>query len=61
MGRLYAGLTISATLKSSGTENEYSARLQGHYAGSILTDQELGKRQEILDDGGHVGCLWQSS
>lgn len=55
LGRLYAGLTISATLKSSGTENEYSARLQGHYAGSILTDQELGKRQEILDAIPEVG------
>lgn len=49
LGRLFAGFTISSTLKASGTEDEYTERLQGYYANSILTDQALGKRQEILD------------
>ncbi len=49
IGRLFAGLTVSASLKASGTESEYAGRLQGYYANSIATDQELGKKQEILD------------
>ena len=48
-GRLFAGLMVSGALKASGTENEYAGRLQGYYANSIATGQELGKRQQALD------------
>lgn len=48
-GRVFAGLSVLSALKASGTENEYISRLQGTYAESIFIDQQLGKRQEILD------------
>ncbi len=49
VGNLYAGIAVSDSLKASGTENEYAARLQGYYAKSIETEQKLGHLQEILD------------
>ena len=49
MGTLFAGLSITSTLKASGTENEYISRLQGNYAKSILMEQSIGMRQELLN------------
>ena len=48
-GSLLAGLTVTSTLKASGTENEYISRLQGYYAKSILMEQKMGRLQEILN------------
>jgi NHLM bacteriocin system ABC transporter, peptidase/ATP-binding protein len=48
VGALFSGLTITSTLKASGTENEYVSRLQGNYAKSINIEQDMGFRQEIL-------------
>ncbi len=48
MGSLFAGISISDSLKASGTEHEYAGRLQGYYAKSIVMDQKLGRRQEML-------------
>ena len=48
-GNLFAGLNITSTLKASGAENEYVSRIQGNYAKTILLEQDLGKRQEIIN------------
>ena len=48
-GALLAGLTLTSTLKASGTENDYISRLQGYYAKSIVMEQQMGRLQEILD------------
>lgn len=48
-GSVFAGLNITATLKASGAENEYISRIMGSYAKTILLEQKLGKRQEILN------------
>ena len=49
IGVLFSGLTITSTLKASGTENEFISRLQGNYARSINTEQSMGMSQEILN------------
>ena len=49
VGAVYSGLTISDTLKASGTENEYAGRVLGYYAKSISLEQSLGKVQEFLN------------
>jgi len=48
-GALLAGLTLTSTLKASGTENDYISRLQGYYAKSIVMEQQMGRLQEILN------------
>lgn len=49
IGSVFAGLNITSTLKASGAENEYVGRIQGYYAKTILLEQQLGKRQQILN------------
>ena len=49
IGVLFSGLRITSTLKASGTENEFISRLQGNYAKSINTEQNMGMRQEMLN------------
>ena len=49
VGSLLAGLTITSTLKASGTENEYVSRLLGSYAKVVALDQSMGLRQECLN------------
>lgn len=49
IGTLMSGLTITSTLKASGTENEYVERLQGYYAKNGLSEQKLGFRQEAMN------------
>ncbi len=49
MGAVFAGLNITSTLKASGAENEYVGRIQGYYAKTILLEQELGKKQQVLN------------
>lgn len=48
-GAVFAGLNITSTLKASGVENEYIGRIQGYYAKTILLEQQLGKRQQMLN------------
>ncbi|MBR1671170.1 MAG: NHLP family bacteriocin export ABC transporter peptidase/permease/ATPase subunit [Butyrivibrio sp.] len=48
-GALYAGISASASLKASGTENEFAKRIQGYYAKTIEMDQKMGRRQQALD------------
>ncbi len=48
VGTLYAGLSLSNTLKASGAENEYISRLMGYYARSNATEQLIGKRSQVL-------------
>jgi len=49
IGSVFAGLNITSTLKASGAENAYVGRIQGYYAKTILLEQDLGKRQQILN------------
>lgn len=49
IGALFAGLTITNTLKASGTEDEYVTRILGNYAKSIELEQSMGLRQEFLN------------
>ncbi|MBQ9346625.1 MAG: NHLP family bacteriocin export ABC transporter peptidase/permease/ATPase subunit [Oscillibacter sp.] len=48
-GALFAGLTVTNTLKASGTENVYVGRLLGYYAKTILMEQKMSIRQEVLN------------
>ena len=48
VGTLYAGLSITDTLKASGSENEYIARVLGYFAKNITTEQKMNKVQKIL-------------
>ncbi len=49
VGAVFAGLNITSTLKASGAENEYVGRIQGYYAKSILLEQKIGKKQQVLN------------
>lgn len=49
VGAVYAGLSITSTLKASGAENQYVSRILGYYAKNIELEQKSGKLQEILD------------
>jgi len=48
VGAVYAGLSITDTLKAAGAENEYVARVLGFFAKNITMEQKMGKVQEIL-------------
>lgn len=51
-GKLYgavcAGLTITDTIKASGVEAEYSARILGHQAKNAALDQKLNRFQQLV-------------
>lgn len=51
-GKLYgavcAGLTITDTIKASGVEAEYSARILGHQAKNAVLDQKLNQFQQMV-------------
>ncbi len=49
VGTLFSGLAITSTLKASGTENEFVARLLGNYSKNIRMEQEIGLRQQLLN------------
>lgn len=49
IGVLAAGLTITSSLKASGTENLFVEKLQGYYAKTGLAEQKLGFRQEVMN------------
>ncbi len=48
-GALCSGLSITSTLKASGTENEYVSRILGYHAKTIDVEQNLSKTQEIMN------------
>ncbi len=49
MGTVCAGISITSTLKASGTENEYVSRILGNYAKNIMIEQKLNKLQNLLN------------
>lgn len=48
-GVLAAGLTITSSLKASGTENLFVEKLQGYYTKTGLSQQKLGFKQEVMN------------
>ena len=48
-GTLYSGLTLTATLKASGTENTFLGRLLGNYAKSIVVEEKMGRKQALIN------------
>lgn len=48
-GNLFAGLSITATLKASGTENAFITRILGNYAKIINLQEDIGARQEFIN------------
>ncbi len=48
-GNLFSGLSITGTLKASGTENAFIGRLLGNYAKSIIIQEKMGARQEFIN------------
>ena len=49
VGTLFSGLALTSTIKASGTENEFVARLLGNYSKNIQMEQEIGLRQQLLN------------
>lgn len=51
-GKLYgavcAGLNITDTIKASGVESEYSARILGHQAKNVTEEQKLNRFQQLV-------------
>ncbi len=48
VGTLFAGISLFETLKASGSENEYIARLSGFHAKSAETEQNMAMFQQVL-------------
>lgn len=48
VGSLYSGLAITSTLKASGVESDYVARVLGYCSRAHKTEQRLGRMQEVL-------------
>ena len=48
-GNLFSGLSITGTLKASGTENAFVSRLLGNYAKSIIIKEKMGAKQEFIN------------
>lgn len=49
VGTLFAGLSLTSTIKASGTENEFVSRILGNYAKNVQMEQTMGLRQELLN------------
>lgn len=47
-GSFYSGMAITSTLKASGAEKEYTARMLGYYAKSAVNEQKIGRYQQIM-------------
>ena len=47
-GCFYSGMAITSTLKASGAEKEYTARLLGYYAKNANNEQRIGRFQQIM-------------
>lgn len=48
-GVFYTGVSITSTLKASGAENDYAARVLGYYSKAATKGLEMTKSQEILN------------
>ncbi len=48
MGTLYAGISITDTLKAAGAENAYLSRILGYSARSATSEQQIGAKAQIL-------------
>ncbi|MCR5650704.1 MAG: NHLP family bacteriocin export ABC transporter peptidase/permease/ATPase subunit [Lachnospiraceae bacterium] len=48
-GNLLSGLSITGTLKASGSESAFTGRLFGNYAKSIEVREQMGVRQEFIN------------
>lgn len=48
-GVFYTGISITSTLKASGAENDYAARVLGYYSKAATKGLEMTKSQEILN------------
>ncbi len=48
-GAVYAGISITDTLKASGFENEYVGRILGYSAKAIYTEQRLSRNQQMIN------------
>lgn len=48
-GAVCAGLSITSTLKASGSETEYVSRILGYNAKTICLEQKLSKSQNIIN------------
>ncbi len=48
-GNLFSGLSLTATLKASGTENAFLSRLLGNYAKCITVEEKMGRNQEFIN------------
>lgn len=49
VGAVYAGLNLTATLKASGSENQYVARILGLYARNARLEQRNSQLQQVLN------------
>ncbi len=47
-GAVYAGISISRTIKASGAEEVYTRKVLGHYAKAMGQEQKIGKTQEMI-------------
>lgn len=46
VGAVYAGMSISKTIKASGAEDSYTGKILGSYAKAARQEQRIGKMQE---------------
>ena len=56
-GALCAGISITSTLKASGTENDYAGRILGYYAKSAELEQKLSRFQQSLNVKPQIASL----
>lgn len=49
VGAVYAGLNLTGTLKACGAENQYVARILGHYARNARLEQRNNQLQQALN------------
>lgn len=47
-GAVYAGISISRTIKASGAEDIYTRKVLGHYAKAMRREQKIGITQEMI-------------
>ncbi len=48
VGVVYAGMSISKTIKASGAEDSYTGKVLGYYAKMVRQEQRIGKTQEVI-------------
>lgn len=48
-GAVCSGISITSTLKASGTENDYAGRILGYYAKTAGLEQKISRFQQIIN------------